>query len=114
MGEGAEERDYSGAAAAQKTFSGNNDLWSIIYTAEAKHLGESKSSLVALYTIRGAAIAVTLYGIFGGWIADIGCIRMGAEFSKLWFTFLTMIKCWVSTMAIFVQWKSNSQTPLAA
>lgn len=114
VGEGADALFLSCCSTETHDTSGNNDLWSIIYTAEAKRLGQSKGSLVAPYTVWGTAIAVTVYGIFGGWIADNGCIHMGAEFSKLWFTFRAMIKCWVSTMAIFVQWKSNSQSPLTA
>lgn len=101
-------------AAAQKTFSGNRDLRSKLYTTEAKQPSQSKSTAVVLYTIPDTAIAITLYGTFGGWIADNGCVSVGAEFSELLFTFQTMIKGWVSTMAIYVHWKSNSQTARTA
>lgn len=87
---------------------------SIFYTRGTKHLSESQSSAAVLYTVRGPVIAVTLNGIFGGWIADNRCNTVGAEFSKLWFTFQTMTKCRVSAMSIYVYCKSNSQTLLTA
>lgn len=88
---------------------------SIFYTRETEHLSESQRTAAVLYTVRGPAIAVTLNGIFGGWIAHNRCnSSAGAESSKLRFTFQTMIKCPVSAVTIYVSCNSSESYSCSA
>lgn len=88
---------------------------SIFYTRETEHLSESQCTAAVLYTVRGPAIAATLNGIFGGWIAHNRCnSSASAESSKLRFTFQTMTKCPVSAVTIYVSCNSSESCGCSA